>query len=96
MPSWMGIFKMLECNTQNENDFTLSELLMVNSRLGSHFYPMNKNIILQCFHAFFNRIFKMFECNTQNKNNSTLSKFHFENSCLWPCIYQIYNKNIIL
>ena len=22
MPSWMGIFKMLECNTQNKNDFT--------------------------------------------------------------------------
>ena len=23
MPSWMGIFKIFECNMQNKNDFTL-------------------------------------------------------------------------
>ena len=47
MPSWMGIFKMFECNTQNKNDSTLPEMLMVKTCLRSTFYPMNnKNIIL--------------------------------------------------
>ena len=42
MPSWMGIFKIFECNMQNKNDFTLPYLTLSHS-----VHPMNnKNIIL--------------------------------------------------
>ena len=41
MPSSIWIFKMFECNTQNENDSTSSKSLIVNSCVQSIFYPMN-------------------------------------------------------
>ena len=45
MPSSIWIFKMCECNTQNENDSTSSESLIVNSCVQSIFYPMNKKAL---------------------------------------------------